>query len=141
MNCSIPEKGLQSCHARSQSTPRSGGINLTTKHNGIKLGFAPTRRTVFSREEAVRFRRLTESRLQELGAQVIGLAGLNEDELLYEPADVPEVLSRFRGAGVDALFVPHCNFGTELAVTNLARRLQVPVLLWGPRDDLPCRRA
>lgn len=85
----------------------------------------------------MRFRRLTEARLQQLGAQVVGLSGLNEDELLYDPAQVPEVLRRFCTAEVDALFIPHCNFGTELAVTNLARQLQVPVLLWGPRDDPP----
>jgi len=110
---------------------------LLSRLNCVKLGFAPTRRTVFSREEAVRFRQMTEARLTELGADFVGLAGLNEDELLYDPADVPEVLRRFRAEGVDALFIPHCNFGTELAVTALARRLGVPVLLWGPRDDAP----
>ena len=85
----------------------------------------------------MRFRRLTEAQLTELGADLVGLAGLNEDELLYDPTDVPEVARRFRAAGVEALFIPHCNFGTELAVTALARQLQVPVLLWGPRDDAP----
>ncbi|MCP4399292.1 MAG: fucose isomerase, partial [bacterium] len=37
----------------------------------------------------------------------------------------------------DALFVPHCNFGTEGAVAIIAKELGVPVLLWGPRDEAP----
>ncbi len=103
----------------------------------IVVGFAPTRRTVFSREEAVRFRRAIEARLRDLGIAYVGLAGLNEDELLYDAADVPRIARRFREAGVSALFFPHCNFGTELAVVALARELRLPVLLWGPRDDAP----
>ena len=110
---------------------------MATALSCVKLGFAPTRRTVFSREEAVRFRVLTEARMSSLGVDYVSLAGLNEDELLYDPADVPEVLRRFRAEGVEALFLPLCNFGTELAVATLARRLGVPVLLWGPRDDAP----
>lgn len=110
---------------------------MTEDLSQVKLGFAPTRRTVFSREEAVRFRQLIEQRLQSLGVDYVGLAGLNEDELLYDPADVPEVARRFRAAGVDALFFPHCNFGTEVAVVRLAQELKLPVLIWGPRDDPP----
>jgi L-fucose isomerase-like protein len=38
---------------------------------------------------------------------------------------------------VDALFAPHCNFGTENAVAQVARRVQKPLLIWGPRDEAP----
>jgi L-fucose isomerase-like protein len=38
---------------------------------------------------------------------------------------------------VDGLFFPHGNFGTEYEVARLARELNVPVLLWGPRDERP----
>ena len=103
----------------------------------VKVGFAPTRRVIFSRPEAVRFRKLTEEKLQQLGVDYVGLAGLNEDELLYDLHDVPPAAQRFREAGVQALFLPHCNFGTEIAVTRLAKELNLPVLLWGPRDDAP----
>ena len=34
-------------------------------------------------------------------------------------------------------FFPHCNFGTEYEVARLAKELNVPVLLWGPRDERP----
>ena len=38
---------------------------------------------------------------------------------------------------VDALFFPHCNFGSEGVVGQVAAALNVPVLLYGPRDDAP----
>ncbi len=38
---------------------------------------------------------------------------------------------------MDGLFFPHGNFGTEYEVARLAKELNVPVLLWGPRDERP----
>ena len=43
----------------------------------------------------------------------------------------------FQERRIDALFIPHCNFGTEGAAAMIARQCGVPVLLWGPRDDAP----
>ena len=40
-------------------------------------------------------------------------------------------------AGVDAVFAPHVNFGTEEVVAQLARDAGKPFLLWGPRDEAP----
>ncbi len=34
-------------------------------------------------------------------------------------------------------FFPHGNFGTEYECARLAKELNVPVLLWGPRDERP----
>ncbi len=39
--------------------------------------------------------------------------------------------------GVDGLFLAHENFGTEYECARLAKDLNVPVLLWGPRDEAP----
>jgi L-fucose isomerase-like protein len=38
---------------------------------------------------------------------------------------------------VDALFIAHCNFGTEEIAIRVARALNIPVLLWGERDPRP----
>jgi L-fucose isomerase-like protein len=59
------------------------------------------------------------------------------DGLVRDQAHVEPVAEHFRRAGVDCLFLPHCNFGTEGAVGMIGRRLGLPVLLWGPRDDAP----
>ena len=103
----------------------------------IKLGFAPTRRSIFSAPDALKFAGLTKKRLEELGAEFVSLDGINEEGLLYDDNDLEAVVKRFEEAGVDGLFLPHCNFGTEYVCARLAKRLNVPVLLWGPRDERP----
>lgn len=103
----------------------------------IKLGFAPTRRSIFSAPDALKFAGLTKNRLEELGVEFVGLDGINEEGLLYDDGDLDAVVKRFLEAGVDGLFLPHCNFGTEYVCARLAKRLNVPVLLWGPRDERP----
>lgn len=103
----------------------------------LRLGFCPTRRDVFSREEAQRFRgRILES-IRQYEIDLVDLSGINEEELLYDQGDLEPVIRRFTESRVDALFFPHCNFGSESLVSQVARALGVPVLLWGPRDDAP----
>ena len=103
----------------------------------IVLGFAPTRRSIFSAPDALKYAGLTKDRLEELGIEFVDLKGINDEALLYDDRDIPGILERFKTAGVDGLFVPHCNFGTEFVVAKLAKELGLPVLLWGPRDERP----
>lgn len=104
----------------------------------IKLGFAPTRRFVFSKEDAFRFKNLTKEKIAQYGVQVVDLEGINEEGLLYDyDADADKIIKRFREAEVDAVFFPHCNFGTEDTVSRVAKAIGKPVLLWGPRDEEP----
>ena len=39
------------------------------------------------------------------------------------------------------ILLPHCNFGSENRVAQVAKALNVPVLLCGPRDDAPDEQA
>ncbi|MDR1292223.1 MAG: L-fucose/L-arabinose isomerase family protein [Clostridiales Family XIII bacterium] len=103
----------------------------------VKLGVASTRRNIFSREDAIRCKDETLAKLRSLGVDCVDLGWLNEDGLMYDVAHVDAVAQRFRAEGVDALFTPHCNFGNEDSVTRLAAALNVPTLLWGPRDEAP----
>ena len=103
----------------------------------IVLGFAPTRRSIFSAPDAVKYRGLTAERLRELGVEFVDIDDINEEGLLYSEEDRLKILEKFRAAGVDGLFLPHCNFGTEFLCARLARDLGVPVLLWGPLDERP----
>ncbi|MDO8685159.1 MAG: L-fucose/L-arabinose isomerase family protein [Clostridiales bacterium] len=103
----------------------------------IKLGYAPTRRNVFSREDAIKYKNLVRDKIKQMGIEYIDLEWLNEDGLLYSAKDVDTVAERFRSEGVDAVFCPHCNFGTEDAVAKLAKKMNKPFLLWGPRDESP----
>jgi L-fucose isomerase-like protein len=103
----------------------------------ITLGFAPTRRSIFSAPDAIKYRGLTKARLAELGIDIVDIDDINREGLLYEAAEIPAIIAKFRAAGVDGIFTPHCNFGTEYAVAELAREMRLPVLLWGPRDEAP----
>ena len=103
----------------------------------IKIGFAPTRRSIFSAPDAVKYAGLTKKRLEELGVEFVDIDDINEEGLLYNDKDLPKIVKKFQEAGVDGLFLPHCNFGTEYVCARLAKTLNVPVLLWGPRDERP----
>lgn len=103
----------------------------------IKLGFAPTRRSIFSAPDALKYAGLTKERLRELNVEFVDIDDINEEGLLYDDADLPKIVKKFREAGVDGLFLPHCNFGTEYVCARLAKTLNLPVLLWGPRDERP----
>jgi L-fucose isomerase-like protein len=45
--------------------------------------------------------------------------------------------SYFKEKAVDAVFIPFCNFGQEEAVAKLGKELNVPLLIWGPSDEIP----
>ena len=64
----------------------------------IRLGYCPTRRDVFSREEAMRYGRLVKETLAGHPVELVDLAGINEEELLFRDADVPAVVEKFRAA-------------------------------------------
>ena len=103
----------------------------------IKLGYVPTRRSIFSAPDAVKYRGLTADRMKELGIDFVDITDINEEGLLYDDNDVARVEEKFRKEGVDGLFVAHCNFGTEYVCARLAKRMNLPVLMWGPRDERP----
>lgn len=103
----------------------------------IKLGYAPTRRSIFSAPDAIKYRGLTAQRLTELGVDFVDITDINEERLLYNDADMLKIAEKFKAEKIDGLFLPHCNFGTEYECARLAKELGVPVLLWGPLDERP----
>ena len=103
----------------------------------LVIGFCPTRRDCFSREEAWKYRDLIRKSIDAYDVDIVDLAGINEEALLCGQGDPAKVIDRFRAAQVDAIFFPHCNFGSESLVSQVARAMNVPNLLWGPRDDRP----
>lgn len=104
----------------------------------IKLGFAPTRRNVFSREDSQKYKALTQEKIKSLPyIEIIDLDWLNDEGMLFNSEDVPKIVKKFSNENVDAIFSPHCNFGTEDAVVKLGQAMNKPYLLWGPRDEMP----
>ncbi|MGC8972404.1 MAG: L-fucose/L-arabinose isomerase family protein, partial [bacterium] len=108
-----------------------------TRYSGIKLGFCPIGKFVFSHEDALRVKTLIEKKLQELNINYISLDGVLKDGIVRYQEDVEPVVEYFKENDIDAIFMPHCNFGTESAVGMIGAKLGVPALLWGPRDEAP----
>lgn len=103
----------------------------------VKIGFAPTRRSIFSAPDAIKYGNLTREKLKELDVEFVDITDINDEGLLYSDEDMKKIAEKFKAEKVDGLFIPHCNFGTEYVCARLAKELNVPVLLWGPRDERP----
>jgi L-fucose isomerase-like protein len=107
----------------------------------IVLGFAPTIRGLrfgsidWAKENK---KAIAEAigKLADKDTEIVGIDWLNAEGMLYNFADVSKAAQHFRQKGVNALFIAHCNFGSEEVVGKLGQAMGVPVLLWGPRDDI-----
>ena len=76
----------------------------------FKLGFVPTRRFVFSKEDAFKFKQLTLEKIKEFDIEIVDIEGINSEGLLYDSeVDIKAVIKRLRDAEVDAVCFPPCN--------------------------------
>ena len=53
----------------------------------IVLGFAPTRRSIFSAPDAVKYADLTRDKLKELNIEFVDITDIAEDGLLHDELD------------------------------------------------------
>jgi L-fucose isomerase-like protein len=103
----------------------------------VKLGFCPIGKFVFSHEDALRYKALIEAKLRAWNVDYVSIDGVLPDGIVRDQSHVQAVVDHFKREGIDALFMPHCNFGTEGAAGMIGAKLGMPVLLWGPRDEAP----
>ena len=108
-----------------------------TQSKQVLLGLCPIGKFVFSHEDAIRQKRALQAKLKEWGVEFVDLDGVLKDGIVRDQAHVDIAVERFRSAGVAGIVMPHCNFGTEGAVGMIGKKLGLPVLLWGPRDEAP----
>jgi L-fucose isomerase-like protein len=103
----------------------------------IKIGLVPITKFVFSRKDALKYKRMIEDRLSVLGVRFVNIDGITGDGTLSHHEELPAVVRHLRDSEVDAIFCPHCNFGTEDVAALLGKEMRLPYLLWGPRDEAP----
>ena len=103
----------------------------------LVLGLCPIGKFVFSHEEALRFKGEIRERLDRWQIRVADLEGVLPDGIVRDQKHVEPAVRHFQEQRIDALFIPHCNFGTEGAAAMIAKKCGVPTLLWGPRDEAP----
>ena len=70
----------------------------------IKIGYAPTRRSIFSAPDAVKYRGLTADRLRELGIDFVDITDVNDEGLLYDEAGRIKIAEKFKKEKIDGLF-------------------------------------
>ena len=93
----------------------------------IKLGFVPTRRSIFSAPDAIKYRGLTADRLREIGVDIVDIDDINDEGLLFDDSHIEPIVKKFRAEGVDGIMLCHANFGTEYVCARLAREHNVPL--------------
>src|SRR5699024_7731330 len=103
----------------------------------VKIGFAPTRRNLFSADAAIEYANLTREKMNALGLDYVDILDINEEGLLFNDEGVNKIAEKFKEEKIGGLFIANENFGNEWAVSRLAKELDVPVLLWGPKDEPP----
>lgn len=114
---------------------------MNNKHS-LKLGVVPTRRDLTGEffcnvDIALANKRATEQKLTDMGVDFVNIDFLNEEGLIYSGLDAKKVADYMLEQKVDAIFAPHCNFGTEDAIAKIGKMVGKPLLLWAPRDPAP----
>jgi L-fucose isomerase-like protein len=106
-------------------------------NKNVLLGVCPIGKFVFSHTDALKQKRILFDKLDEWKIKYCTIDDIIPDGMVRDQNHVEIVVEYFKSKKTDALFLPHCNFGTEGAAGMIAKKLGVPVLLWGPRDEAP----
>lgn len=85
----------------------------------VTLGVVATRRDIFSREDALLFKQKILDKLTALQINYVDIDDINEEGLLFDEDDVENVVEKMKQHHIDALFFPHCNFGSEDLVAKV----------------------
>jgi L-fucose isomerase-like protein len=101
------------------------------------LGLVPIGKFVFSHEDAMSYKVQLQELLTNMGVRYVDLDAVIPDGMVRDQTHVEPVVEFLKSKKVDCIFMPHCNFGTEGAVGMIARKMGLPTLLWGPRDEAP----
>ena len=113
---------------------------MIDKH--IRLGLLCTRRNIdggfaFNEGTAGENRDAVKAKLREMGVDFVAIDDSWPGGMIKLGSDADKVAEYFIREGVDAVFAPHCNFGTEDAVAKVGKLVGKPLLLWAPRDAAP----
>ena len=115
----------------------------------IKIGLIPeirdlgdfaTRKGIFEPAKGVERKnevvRYIKKNFSDENTEFTDLEWLNGLGVLYKNTDSDAVCEYLQKEKVDAIFIINCNFGNEEVCGRVARKLNLPVLLWGPQDTV-----
>lgn len=107
----------------------------------VRIGLVPVRRGMgFSKtEDVLRSKTNLYEALKGVKGSIewVDLEGVVPDGIAATPDQIPVVTAHLKAAGVDGVFMIHCDFGLEEIIARVAKAVGKPVLLWGARDPSP----
>ncbi|MCL2463407.1 MAG: fucose isomerase, partial [Defluviitaleaceae bacterium] len=104
----------------------------------IVLGVMPVKRGFLSMAEAARQKDAFMAVIRSVEPDVVTIVDIDdlcENGIAYEMSAVPQIVDKFKNAGIDALFLPFCDFGEETVAAAVASQFSLPTLVWGNRDE------
>ena len=106
-------------------------IRRLIKEPPKRIGLFQSDYAVDSKDATLKFLR---ENYQDENTEFFDINWLNEEGLLRFDKDCDKVVDYFKEKKVNALFILNCNFGEESVAGTVVKKMQVPTLLWGPRD-------
>lgn len=85
----------------------------------IKLGFVPTRRSIFSAPDAIKYRGLTADRLREIGVDIVDIDDINDEGLLFDDSHIEPIVKSS---------APRASTASCSATPTLVPSMSAPVL-------------
>ncbi len=102
------------------------------------LGDFATRKGIFEPAKGVQNKNAVVSYIKEhfadCNTEFTDLEWLNDLGVVYKNQDADKVCEYLKKEKVDAIFIINCNFGNEEVCGQIAKKMGLPVLLWGPQD-------
>ena len=114
--------------------------NMNQKKDLI-VGYLPTKRNIKRNNEGIALGHKNKilKAIKSFGYSVVDIEDITPNGLLMTENDAVKVINKFNNIKIDAVFGPHCDFGSEVPVSMVAKEINKPFLLWGPRDEAPTK--
>jgi L-fucose isomerase-like protein len=105
----------------------------------LVIGYLPTARNFRNKDIVLKYKEKILKTVRSFGYTFIDIDDIIPEGLLIAESDSTKVIEKFINIKVDAVFGAHCDFGSEVAVSKVAKEINKPFLLWGPRDEAPSK--
>jgi len=104
--------------------------------DSIKIGFVPASRGFFSQELAMKMRDMTKVSMQRAGLEVVlPSKKLTRNGLVESHQEAMKTAELFKQEGVKGVVVGAVNFGNEVPAAEAAMSPDVPIFLFGCREE------
>ncbi|MDR2078849.1 MAG: hypothetical protein LBP74_03895 [Treponema sp.] len=109
----------------------------------IVLGVTPVKRAFLSLDVAKAEKKKIMEVIRGIYPGVVKIVDIDDvvpDGIVFTADAAARSVEKLKAAGINALFIPFCDFGEEGPAAMIAEAFTgLPILIWGPRDAKPNR--